>query len=107
MELEASHRYRLTIWPGIPLRLPPFQRRTSYRLDASQTGLVGSAEAVDVTERHGQIYLRLYDLDLTDPDAILAFARKHGALDGRFVANALSGFSFADGRYTYTCPPYD
>lgn len=97
MTLEKVPNFRITVWPGVPLQLPPFTRRASYRLDVSGAALIGSGEAEAVGGRQGEIYLRLYDLDLTDADAILAFANTYGALLGWFVHDQLRGRSHFDG----------
>jgi hypothetical protein len=48
-------------------------------LDTTGAGLVGEPTPARVESRH-EIYLRLYDLDLEDPQQILEFANSYGAL---------------------------
>jgi hypothetical protein len=74
---EQSH-FRITVWPSVPLPLPRYTRRDKYLLDSTCSALIGSPESVEVTERRGEAYLRLYGLDLDDPQAILAYANAHG-----------------------------
>jgi hypothetical protein len=82
VELDDPHHFRLTLWPGIPLPLPLFERRSTYQLNDSATALIAPADAVPVTERHGQTYLKLDGLNLDDPRKILGFARKYGTVTG-------------------------
>jgi hypothetical protein len=75
----------------VPLPLPTPVRSARYRWDATGTALIGSGEAVWAQRHPGEIYLRLYDLNLDDPKAVLAFANTYGVLDGYEVHLRLLG----------------
>jgi hypothetical protein len=90
----------MTIWPGVPLPLPPLvARKNAYRLDASESALIGTGMGVEVeaSSRLGEVYLEVYDLDLEDPAAILGFAGEYGVLSGALVYSALSYSSWFSG----------
>lgn len=82
-------RFRITLWPGTRLPLPPTVRMRS-ELDPTGKVIVpclqGAAEQQYLLREDfaptGQTYLRLLDVDLDDPDAIIAFVNSYGILDG-------------------------
>jgi hypothetical protein len=91
----------MTIWPAIPLPLPPLlKRRTEYRVHESGRALLGTGWWVDVSGRIGEIYLELYDLDLEDTAAIAGFANKYGTPSGALVQHALAGHSWFSGLFS-------
>jgi hypothetical protein len=93
----------MTLWPGVPLLLPPFpERREEYRLHDSGLALIGTGEFLDVRGRDvrlGEVYLELSTLDLDDPTELLAFAQKYGTLSGSLVHLALAGDSLFSGLF--------
>jgi hypothetical protein len=98
----------MTLWPGVPLQLPPFpQRRAEYQLHDSGLAVIGTGDWLDVRGRDarlGEVYLELSTRDLDDPAELLAFARKYGTLSGSLVHHALAGISWFSGLFT---PPAD
>jgi hypothetical protein len=93
-----NHHIRITLWPGVPLTLPPLRRRSLYRLSESATALIGAPDEVPVEKPH-EVYLRLYDLDLADPEQILEFANQHGAVNGTLLTT-LHPSNFFAGKYS-------
>lgn len=91
MTLDVSHRYRITVWPTVPVPFPSFTRHTTHRLDESGRALVADGYAVGVAERVGGIYLVLRGLDLESPMEILEFARAFGFVSDWQVAITLKG----------------
>lgn len=91
--LHDNHQLRITLWPGVPLPVPPYSRGVEYTLHSSGAFLLDSNLNETVEDRDGEIYLRLAHLDLDDPVAILDFARHHGVFDGAAVRDALSSLS--------------
>jgi hypothetical protein len=91
MEWDVNVQLRITTWPGIPLPLPPAAAITSD-LDRQRKVIVPAAtrdeadswDAFDLrpVRLSGQTYLRLAEVDLEDPDAILGFVNSYGTLDG-------------------------
>jgi hypothetical protein len=90
-ELEVT-RFRITLWPGTPLPVPPTVRMSS-ELDPTGQVIVPRAEnheGLPALRREtlapsGQTYLRLLEVDLANPDAILAFVNTYGILDGAWA----------------------
>jgi predicted RNA-binding Zn ribbon-like protein len=71
---------RISAWPGVPLPVPAVIRRP-LRLTGGGA-LVADDRGVKGADEHDdhEVYLRLYDLDLDDDDAVLQFARNQGAM---------------------------
>ena len=78
VSIDGNSQVRITVWPPAPLQLPRYRRCANYRLDDSATLLIASPEWVEVTDRRGEMYLRLYGVDLADPESIVAFANRYG-----------------------------
>src|SRR4051794_28209176 len=104
MESYANAQFRMTLWPGAPLLLPPLLgRHATYELHSSGLALVGKGSAaVGPAARLGEVYLDLYAVDLDDPDAILAFANTYGTPSGALVYMALAGHSLFETPFSST-----
>jgi hypothetical protein len=101
MAFDDTRRFRMTIWPGVPLPLPPLlPRRVQYRPHGSGLALVGTGGWVDIAGRIGEVYLELYDLDLEDDAALIGFANKYGTPSGALVHSALAGHSWFSGLFS-------
>lgn len=97
MASDDNMQFRMMLWPGVRLPLPPLvPRKDVYRLDPSERALIGTGMGVEVdaSSHLGEIYLKLYALDLEDPPAILAFAREYGIPSGTLVYSALAHSSW-------------
>jgi hypothetical protein len=79
--LDANDQFRITVWPGAPLPLPRYQR-IHCRLNQTQDALFFTYDKDELVESRGETYLELYNLDLEDPDEIVAFANRHSVLRG-------------------------
>src|SRR5712691_6738352 len=104
----SQSQLRITAWPGVPLPLPPVTS-LECALDASGEVIVPRVDAFIkltafegaddwVADTHetvvtptGETYLRLAELDLEDPDAILDFVRDYGPLGGGLARASLLG----------------
>ena len=92
MPSSDTTRFRMTLWPAVPLPLPPLPfRRSVYRLNGSETLLIGTGSSVPLgpKARVGEIYLELYKLDLEEPTELLEFANTYGTPSGHFVNAAI------------------
>jgi hypothetical protein len=95
-------RFRMTLWPGVPLPLPPLlPRKETYRLHESGLVLIGTggSREIGAGARTGEIYLDLYSLDLEDPAAIVAFANEYGTPSGALVHHAVGRSSWFSGLF--------
>jgi hypothetical protein len=92
VQTDEVTRFRITLWPGTPLPVPPTVRMQS-ELDPTGRVIVPRPEeheGVPVLRREefepsGQTYLRLLEVDLDDPHAIVAFVNTYGILDGAWA----------------------
>jgi hypothetical protein len=101
MPFDDTRQFRMTVWPAIPLSLPPLlPRRLEYRLHQSGLALFGTGAWVAIEGRIGEIYLELYDLDLEDEAAIVSFASRYGTPSGALVHNALAGHGWFSGLFS-------
>jgi hypothetical protein len=95
--LDANARFRITVWPGVSVPLPRYQR-ARCRLTEARDALLFTYDKAELVEPRGETYLELYNLDLENPDDILAFANRHSVLHGEEMflrlkaANFFSGF---------------
>lgn len=88
MERDVNSQLRITAWPPAPLPLPTASK-VEYEFDSENGVLLprslsalakpSSFESVALS---GETYLRLNEVDLDDPMAILAFASEYGLLGG-------------------------
>ena len=101
MARDVKTQLRITHWPSAPLPLPEL-RLHEWGLDADKKVLVprvhnpfasADVEALDVRwsviappvrsiKPSGETYLRLGEVDLDDPEAILGFVNQYGVLGG-------------------------
>ena len=95
MPRDVKAQLRITPWPASPLPLPDVELRT-WRLDADEGVLIPrlgdqSAPAnagppipppAALIKPSGETYLRLAEVDLEDPVAILKFVNRYGILGG-------------------------
>lgn len=88
MPRDVNAQLRITAWPATPLPLPDTHRVES-RLAANEgvivpcpRGRYGSDWEEEVVALNGETYLRLADVDLDDPEAILSFVATYGPLGG-------------------------
>lgn len=94
---NVKTRYRVTAWPGRPSPLPPAVRVDSY-LDPARKVILPRVVVsdgvylipVEQFQPSGETYLRLIDVDLDDPDAILEFVEDFGILGGNWAYVDLS-----------------
>jgi hypothetical protein len=101
MSFDDTRQFRITIWPGVPLPLPPLsRRRLHYRVHESRLALCGTGPWVPIEGRIGEVYLELYELDLEDDEAIASFASTYGTPSGALVYNALAGMSWFSGLFS-------
>lgn len=85
-------RFRITVWPGTPLPLPPTVRMLS-ELDPTGKVLIPRVEehhgmpvlCREELKPSGQTYLRLLEVNLREPEAILQFVNSYGILDGAWA----------------------
>jgi hypothetical protein len=101
MESYDNRQFHMTLWPGVPLTLPPLvPRRGRYQLDPNGLALIGTDGWSDVEHAdRREIYLKLYSLDLEDPAAIVAFANDHGTPRSGLVQSAVAGHSWFNGLF--------
>ena len=98
-ERDVRPRFRITVWPGSPIAPPPIPDlgRSRYRLDTTLTVIVPDDHAErpepDFPRMPGEIYLRLLELDLDDPNAILAFVNAYSILNVHEAALSNPSFS--------------
>lgn len=98
--MDDTRQFRMTIWPAVPLPLPPpLRRRLEYRVHESGLALAGAGPWVSIKGRIGEVYLELYELDLEDDEAIARFANTYGTPSGALVYNALAGMSWFSGLF--------
>jgi hypothetical protein len=102
MERDVHTQLRITPWPPGPLPLPPVAR-LDYHLDNDGEVLIPRIDDINHVSHlltdsvstpqldgslatwfrpSGETYLRLADVDLEDPEAILGFANRYGLLGG-------------------------
>src|SRR5713101_8099652 len=93
MARDVNAQLRITTWPAIPLPLPNASRVGS-QLDAAREVLLPRAVPLRggtprdycfesaPTVLPGETYLRLCELTLDDPEAILSFVNEYGTLGG-------------------------
>lgn len=96
MGRDVKTQLRITTWPDSPLPAPP-TTKVSSRLDrergvivplaAGWNGTVYDEEKVPLS---GETYLHLNQVDLDDPDAILRFVERFGALGGEVAYRHLT-----------------
>src|SRR5687767_6286532 len=82
MSGTKQERFRITAWPGVIVPTPPCRRSRGYRLDEENEVLLPMKHPrhTDVTVPSGEIYLRLAQVDLDDPHAILEFVNTFAIL---------------------------
>jgi hypothetical protein len=77
-------QFRITAWPGVVVPPPPCEASYSYRYASSGEIFLPTEEdpskAEPRTRMSGEIYLRLLDIDLEDPLAILNFINEFDIL---------------------------
>jgi len=79
----------MTLWPGVPVPLPPLFCREHCQLDQSGRAVIEWGPTKPVERERGEIYLRLWDLDLDDPQAIVTFTSRYGSLDPQTMSRQL------------------
>src|SRR5690348_16094127 len=93
MSRDVNAQLRITAWPAAPLPLPMMSRVVCQLDDGRELllpypaplrgpksqGFCFESERVALS---GETYLRLGEIDLGDPDAILAFVNEYGPLGG-------------------------
>lgn len=87
---QESSQFRITVWPGAPVPVPPIQRRPArpisngdYLLYDEKRFLKLIATREEFVELPDELYLRdLIDLDERDPNALAAWSGEWGALTG-------------------------
>jgi hypothetical protein len=91
-------------WPRLPEPTPP--GASEYLITPS--GLIVAVHSVDRTESgrlpYHEAYLRLFDLDLNDPDAIVEFLERYGPLDLDELEHGPLGFTWHEGFYRHVAP---
>ena len=98
MEWDVNTQVRITPWPDRPVPLPGTVKVQS-QLDATETVILplftdGVTDAVrpdkqKPVELTGETYLELEQVDLDDPQSILAFVDRYGCLGGWSAYNDL------------------
>jgi hypothetical protein len=94
-ELDANAQFRITVWPGLPVPLPRYQR-VRCRLSQTRDALLFTYEKDEFVEPHGETYLELSSLDLDSPDEILDFANRHSVPRGEEMFLRLKTAGFFD-----------
>lgn len=95
VSLDANAQFRITVWPGLPVPLPCYQR-AHCRLSQARDALLFTYDKDELVEPRGETYLELYNLDLENPDEILAFANRHSVLRGEEMFLRLKAAGFFD-----------
>jgi hypothetical protein len=93
--LDANAQFRITVWPGQPVPLPRY-RRVHCRLSEARDALLFTYERDGLAEPGGETYLELYNLDLDNPEEILAFASRNSVLRGEELFRRLRAANFFD-----------
>jgi len=81
---HAITHFRITAWPGRDISLPERTfGKDRFRLDATGSVLLweGAKDAVGSSVAVGEIYLRLAEIDLADPEQILDFVNTYDKLN--------------------------
>lgn len=85
-------RFRITLWPGTPLPVPPIVRMQSELDPTGRVILPRPMEHDGMSVLHreeftpsGQTYLRLLEVNLDSPESIVEFVNAHGILDGAWA----------------------
>jgi hypothetical protein len=99
---DVKTHLRITVWPGGPIPLPPVPGAASH-LDAPRgvilpntVNVVGTRDVFRVGDLvpNGETYLRLFELDLDDADAIITFVNRHGILGGAWAFRDLEDLPY-------------
>ncbi|MGD0713031.1 MAG: hypothetical protein ABSB24_02450 [Gaiellaceae bacterium] len=94
--MDDNAQLRITVWPGLPVPLPCYQR-AHCRLSQARDALLFTYDKDELVEPRGETYLELYNLDLENPDEILAFANRHSVLRGEEMFQRLKAADFFQG----------
>lgn len=85
--------FRITVWPGVPVPLPRYQR-AHCRLSEARDALLFAYDESEFVEPRRETYLELYNLNLEDPDKIEAFVNQHSVLGGDELFRRLKAAGF-------------
>jgi hypothetical protein len=91
--LDDNAHFRITVWPGLPVPLPRYERG-GCRLTQARDALLFTYDKSELVEPRGETYLELYTLDLENPDEILAFVNRHSVLRGEEMFLRLKAADF-------------
>ena len=80
MSSENNRQFRMTLWPAVPLSLPRFFRREHCELVHDGRALIEWGTFEEVRRERGEIYLRLWQLDLSNVKDVVTFVSRYGSL---------------------------
>src|SRR4051812_10991559 len=86
MARDDNTRFRITTWPSSPVPLPTGQALAGEVFASDVVGWLVEVPGPSDGMAFGEVYLQLYDLDLDDSKAILAFVERYSALTIRSYA---------------------